>query len=82
MFQLQLSAAGAAGSIGWRSPWRLQYTRDPLDVSEGGQEMLEAAVPAFIEHGLGEYLCLSDPFTPSALPIARHQAARASPASS
>ena len=32
----------------------------------GSVKMVEAAVPAFIEHGLGEDLCFSDAFMPSA----------------
>jgi NAD(P)H-flavin reductase/ferredoxin/quinol-cytochrome oxidoreductase complex cytochrome b subunit len=36
----------------------------------GSVKMVEAAVPAFIEHGLGEDLCFFDAFTPSAAPPA------------
>jgi NAD(P)H-flavin reductase len=32
----------------------------------GSLQMVDAAVPAFVAHGLGEDLCFSDAFTPSA----------------
>ena len=40
----------------------------------GSVKMVEAAVPAFIEHGLGENVCFFDAFTPTAAPTASRPA--------
>jgi hypothetical protein len=44
--------------------------RTTLPRSNHAVKMVEAAVPAFIEHGLADDLCFFDAFSPSAAPAA------------